>query len=440
MKKKYNYIIVGSGAGGGALAAFLSQKHKLERKKILVIEAGPFIPKDHLGNFWNMVVFNGYYSKLAAFNMSQERVTIYNTKNVGGTTVVACGNMVRSCQKEFARYGIDLEHAFKEAESDIKIVPCETVISGTKTIMDAANRVGEKMIPMAKGRYPNMNCNACKDCVLGCSQEAKWDAMSYIRQAIENGAEIIHSTKVNNVVFHDNGKVKGVQIGNDIIEGEKVILAAGALNTPVILQSSGIEAGHGLFVDYFNVTYGIVDRQDGKKAINQLKGASMGAVITDYHESDGFILSPFLDHWSQQILMVPMWWNIIYRFPRKKLLGIMTKITDERVGRVFANGKVSKTPTKQDLYRLNSGAAKARSILEEAGARSIVTTSKWHRGAHPGGTAAIGEVLDKNLMLPAHEGLYVCDASVFPVTPGLPPILTIIAFAKWLGTKLTDYQ
>jgi|WetSurMetagenome_2_1015567.scaffolds.fasta_scaffold789070_1 hypothetical protein len=58
------------------------------------------------------------------------------------------------------------------------------------------------------------------------------------------------------------------------------------------------------------------------------------------------------------------------------------------------------------------------------------------RGAHPGGTAAIGEVVDNELRVKGREGPYVCDVSVFPFAPGLPPILTITAIGKWLGKRM----
>lgn len=436
MKEKYDVIIVGSGAGGAALAAALSERWKGADEKILVIEAGPFIKSQHTGNFWQMVIFNGYYSKLAGPNKSKKGSTIYRTMNVGGSTVVSCGNMVRSCQATFANYGIHLEDAFQEVEQDMGIKPCESIVTGTRGIMDAANKIGENMVPMPKGRYPNAKCIACGNCVMGCRMGVKWDARSYIKQAIDNGVEILPSTKVKKVVFTQTGKAKGVQVGNAAIKSDFVILAAGALSTPVILQASGIDAGHGLFVDFFNVTYGIIEGGDGKEPVNQLKGASMGTVLTDYHKSEGFVLSPFIDHWSSFALFLPWRWNMSHGFPYKRVLGIMTKITDERVGRVWASGKVSKVPTRQDLYRLDTGAAKAREILEAAGARDFITTRDWHRGAHPGGTAAVGEVVDSNLMVNNHEGLYVCDASVFPAAPGLPPILTIVALARWLGTML----
>ena len=56
-------------------------------------------------------------------------------------------------------------------------------------------------------------------------------------------------------------------------------------------------------------------------------------------------------------------------------------------------------------------------------------------GAHPGDTAAIGQVVDKDLQIRI-ENLFVCEASVLPTSPGLPPILTIVALSKRLGKKL----
>ncbi len=73
-------------------------------------------------------------------------------------------------------------------------------------------------------------------------------------------------------------------------------------------------------------------------------------------------------------------------------------------------------------------------IKAGADPKSIVVSKA--EGAHPGGTAAIGEVVDQNLETQV-SGLFVCDASVLPVAPGLPPMLTIGALAKYLAKKLT---
>ena len=49
-------------------------------------------------------------------------------------------------------------------------------------------------------------------------------------------------------------------------------------------------------------------------------------------------------------------------------------------------------------------------------------------------TAKIGEIVDSNLETDI-KNLFVCDASVLPISPGKPPILTILALSK----RLADY-
>jgi choline dehydrogenase-like flavoprotein len=122
--------------------------------------------------------------------------------------------------------------------------------------------------------------------------------------------------------------------------------------------------------------------------------------------------------------------------PINKMLGIMTKTTDDAVGTVHPNGDVSKRVTKNDEIRLKEGSAISREILIKAGAdpKSIVVSKV--QGAHPGGTAAIGKVVNTDLQTRV-DGLFVCDASVMPAAPGLPPILTIVALAKYLAGRLT---
>jgi len=117
-----------------------------------------------------------------------------------------------------------------------------------------------------------------------------------------------------------------------------------------------------------------------------------------------------------------------------RTIGLMTKIRDECTGQVYQDGSVSKRVTEKDRQKLNEGAEISREILKKAGARSTVV-SKLMVGAHPGGTAAVGTVVDKDLQTEVNN-LFVCDASVLPTSPGMPPILTIVALGKRLAKTL----
>lgn len=414
-KEKYDFLVVGSGVGGSTIARELAKKGR----KILIVEKGPKIKQGQLGNLWNAVFYPGFYNKFAIFNQSIEGTIIYATSNDGGSSVFSCGNFTRT--NIFSKYGIDLTNQFVEVEQEIRIVPA-SLGSVAKKIMEASNKLGYNTKPMPKGFAGK--CDACGNCVAGCIRGAKWDARVFLNEALEHGAKLIHG-EVLKILLTSNNEVRGIKLKTGVeIECDRVILAAGALKTPVILHESGIHAGKGLFVDYFNVTYGLTDH------LSSLVGISMPT----FYKGNGFMLSPFLDHWSQQIAFCPFIWNILKGGLKKNKIGIMTKINDDRVGGVFS-GKINKFPTDSDKDKIEEGVKISRLILRHLGLEEIITT-KVYRGAHPGGTAALEEVVDKNLQVYGAEGLYICDASVFPEAPGLPPILTIIALAKRLAKSL----
>ena len=433
MRKNLDVIIVGSGAGGAAVAYELAKRGK----QILVLEAGPVVRNDRLGTIVAAAVYPGYYQKMALFSRSIEGSIIYYTSNLGGTTVFACGNMVRSREME-RRFSSDfgmtgLSACFDEAEeeSSVRPLPVKSILGASGRLMEGARRLGYDARPAAKGNAFESTCNGCGNCVLGCRQGAKWDSRSYLTSLPMINATIRTETRVERVLF-DGDRATGVAVagkrGEERIEADTVVLAAGAMNTPVILQRSGIESGKGIFVDYFSCVYGIVDEA------NQLCGRTMATLI-DRSEKSGFIVSPYVDDPLQYLFFCPLSWQLRAGFSRERTAGLMVKIADERSGEVTAHGKVHKTPTEADRNRMERGKKIAAEILKEVGATRLTTTKVW-RGAHPGGTAAIGEVIDSGLKVRGTNGLYVCDASLFPFAPGLPPILTITAIAKWLGKRI----
>jgi choline dehydrogenase-like flavoprotein len=208
------------------------------------------------------------------------------------------------------------------------------------------------------------------------------------------------------------------------INAETVVLSAGGLGTPVILQNSGIKAGQALYMDMFVIVYG---------RSSKFRPAGEPSMSTIFEEDKGrpYILAPHVD-------AALMFQGIKGWFGAKPPYGIMVKTRDKNSGRVDKNGRVFKRLEETDMHSLTEGEELARRIMASAGVSKDDITVSEPTGGHPGGTAAIGTVIKPNLECRAVKSLYVCDASVFPESPGKPPIISICALGKWLGRRLAE--
>ena len=293
---------------------------------------------------------------------------------------------------------------------------------GTKKFLEAAEELGFQPIKMPKF-IEEKQCIKCGKCSFGCPQDAKWSGKDFIDKAIENGAKLITEADVKKIIIKNN-KLEGVEYTKnnkkETIKSEKIILSAGAIDTSIILQNSGIKSGNKLFFDPFVTVGGIL------KDINFNTEVQMNALAI----GNEYILSP---HFSS---FIPTYLKKQHpTLEDKDILSIMVKIPDDMVGTVDKEGNVKKFNTIGDIRRISQGTAAAGTILEKIGVDPTTMTSTVFRGAHPGGTAAIGEVVDKNLETKI-KGLYIGDASVIPISPGKPPILLILALSLRLANHI----
>jgi choline dehydrogenase-like flavoprotein len=399
-----NIIVVGSGAGGATVARELA----IQGMDVTLIEKGSSVPSE---------------KAFQCYDNLDVGVELLKTTCLGGTTLVTAGNAVRTCQQEFQKLGIDLSGEFEEVEAELKVGPLPDTHfgEGTMKIMEASASLGLTMEKMPKFINPT-ECVPCGKCAFGCPRNAKWSSLEYLAEAEKHGAHIVDNSPVTRIMT-PAGQVKGVEILNSENGVKKeyiadtVILCSGAIETPRLLRSAGLTAGERLFVDTFVTVGGVLP------GINFYKEVSMNGL---YKKEKRFILSP---HYSS-LLTSPN------QVTEKDILGIMVKIPDESSGRVDASG-VFKQSTSQDVGLMAEGCAAAGAILTEAGVSPDTLVSTPARGAHPGGTAAVGEVVDKNLETEI-ENLFVADASVFPRAAGAPPVLTILALAKRLAKHVVS--
>lgn len=394
-------VIVGTGAGGGILARELAKNGE----RVTIIEKGPYVESKDAFNCYNKYVPN---------------IDLLATTCVGGSTIVSMANMVRALDDELLEYGINLKDEYEYVENliDVHELDDSHIGRGTQLFLDAASELGLDTQKMPKA-IREKDCIQCGKCAFGCPVNAKWTAKDFVDEAVEAGAELICGAEVTDIILCNLEAcgVKYIQDGKEyLIRTEKIVLCAGAIESAVILKSSGLTGiGRELFIDPFVTVGGYL------KDINFNSEVQMAGLV----KGRNFVLSPhystFINEDGQPI-------------EAKDILSIMVKTPDEAKGYVHSDGFIQKENTINDIRYLAEGVATAGMILQKAGVDPKTISSTVYRGAHPGGTAPIGKVVDSNLETEI-PNLFVCDASVLPISPGKPPILTILALAK----RLADY-
>ena len=408
-------IVIGTGAGGAIIAMELAKANI----PVTILERGPYIESKDSFEYYDMK----YYDKRFENTNSLD---LLKTTCIGGSTIVAAGNGVRILEDEFKELGIDLSEEYNEIEELLGIHQMDDahIGKGTQKFIDCANELGFDAIKMPKF-IRDEDCKPCGKCSFGCPRDAKWSGKDFVDIAVENGAELVTGAEVIKIATA-NKSIKSVEYikdgENKSIESDLVILAAGAIDSAVILQKSGIDAGNKLFFDPF-VSVGGVLKDINFNSETQMNGLAVGKE---------YILAPHFSSFIAKYIK-----ETDPEIEDKDILSIMVKVPDDMVGTVDSEGNVFKFNTIDDIRRLAQGSAAAGAILEKAGVDPTTMTSTVFRGAHPGGTAAIGEVVDKNLKTEI-DGLYVSDASVIPVSPGKPPILLILALALRLANHLKE--
>ncbi|KZX11689.1 FAD-dependent oxidoreductase [Methanobrevibacter filiformis] len=403
-------LIVGSGVGGAILGMELAKANI----PVTIVEKGPFCDTGDASKY---------------YDESDEGIDLLRTTCVGGSSVVAAGNAVRLLEDELKEYGVDISKELDEVEEllDVHQLDDSHFGEGTKKFIEAAKAIGLDVIKMPKF-IREEDCVICGKCAWGCPSNAKWTSQDFVKIAIENGAELIDNTEVVDLIIKDSA-VTGVKVksydesgnikGESELYSDKVVLAAGAINSAILLQNIGIKAGEKLFVDPFVSVGGAI------KDINFNSEVTMNALV----KGRNFVLAPhysmFIDENTEGDAI-----------KKEDILSIMVKVPDDSEGKIV-DGKVFKQNTIKDVRFIAEGAATAGAILVNAGVDPKTITSTHLRAAHPGGTAAIGEIVDTNLESEI-KGLYLSDASVIPKAPGAPPIIAILALSKRLSKYLIE--
>ena len=426
MSDKKTAIVIGTGAGGAVMANELQGRYD-----VTILEAGSDF-KCFTGSLQKLATLRatGIYRDISQIhsvvpNMvidKTEEISIARGIGVGGTTTLATGNAVRK-DEDLKAIGINLDSEFEKLNSMIPITTDHNKnwnLSMNK-MFDTFSDMGlnPKVMPKA---LRTESCINCSHCAIGCPTDAKWDVRELIEKAVEKGANLVTDCKVTKLEISDN-KVKKVYAKiknkNVTFSADLILLCAGGLGTPVILENSGIECKKTLFVDPLICVAGI------SPAFNQDKQMLMSF----YSMHDGFILSPYMDYFS-------FFFDKKWRVPASDLACIMIKLADEEGG--YLEGEtVHKTLTQKDREKFDEAIELCHNILEKMGIPKDKHLVGAINAGHPAGMLPLTENEKGTLHSPLlPENLYVADATILPKTMGFPPMLTIMALAMKIAQKV----
>lgn len=468
-------VVVGTGAGGAAVACALAQ----QGVAVALLEAGRYFRRhDFTGSFSGRL--ERFYRDAAFTAAVGTTISIPQGKTVGGTTTINSG----TC---FPTPGPVLEHwrsslGFPEDFAPerfgrysrrvlemLEVTPAAR--SAVGPIGDVIARGAEKL-GLPHGPLPRNapSCPGRGECIFGCSEGAKRSTdVSYIPAALAAGAELYTGLPMTRLLRKGNKVVAVHASGPDehgapkdlTIYAERVVLACGSLQTPVQLLENGFSLpriGRNLSVHpAIGLTARCEEELFGWSSIPQ--GYSIEALEEEGIRFEGYYLPP--EVLSIQLPFVgdqlAEWMD---DFPRLGQFGFMVR--DENVGRVMRgfDGRpfISYRVTEKTQAALKKGSALLAELFLEAGAREVLvplgtnpiirtraearavetqpTTYADFRllGAHPLGSCAMAAtprngVVDFDHRVFGTENLYVVDGSVVPTSLGVNPQVTIMSMA-----------
>jgi hypothetical protein len=413
-KTEFDAIVVGSGPAGATIARDLSQRGQ----RVLVLERGGEGP---LREGSNAFVLNRVWAS--------DNLTAVRALTTGGTTAVYFAVADLPPLEPFLALGIDLSKELETAKRELPLAILPDELMGAQ-----AKRLRASAVALGYSWEKSPMLVDISKCPSGYRYEAKWNARTYLHDAVAAGATLVSRARVLKVLV-ENGEAIGVEyelrIDKKQVEirkayGAKVILAAGGAASPIILKNSGL-AHVGKDGFYCHPSFAIFATVAGMKTGDNFIG-SMGTVLDgDIGVGDG---NPARMFYRMFMLANKRWFRA---FLHSKSIGLGVMVRDGLGGGLQESGRYHKEISKGDLDKLAVGESVARRILQHAGGKHFFKAPL--AAAHIGGAIRIKQHLDENLQT-EYRNLHVCDGSIIPENVKATPTLTLICLGKYLANRL----
>jgi len=482
-------VIVGSGAGGAIAAYELAAKGK----KVVVLEAGPYVPSEKFSEMMAIAMGTLYQDHGGQAN-SEGDISILQGACVGGSTVVNAALCFRTPDyylnlwaKEFGLTNLApaaMAPYFDKVEANLKIrqnARHETS-HGAELINAGLEKLG---IPPGIAKRNIKNCGLTGFCFAGCVTDRKQSMLvTYLPWAVAKGATIYADTRVTKVLATD-GRARGVEAEViDPASGRRkatlhvdapiVVLAAGPVQTPLLLQKSDLANSSGQVGKNFACHPTMSLSAEFDKDVDDFHGATHSLYV-DKHtlpEEGGYLLLNAVQDPVEASFQVEPGTGkpyVSYMSRYRNTIRLITLIHDKNVGEVSwkdgakhiryavddADFEAMKAGLKTNARVLFAAGAKRvhvptsqRLVIESAGEIDRVIDglrnepSRYrYTSFHPQGTCRMGADPARSVVNPKGEthdvrSLYIIDASLLPTSIGYNPSETVYALASYISDQI----
>jgi len=486
-------VIVGSGAGGGVVAGVLAEAGW----DVVVLEKGPNPGARDMTQIEGDMLQSLYLDGGLLMTQSGSMPVLAGSCVGGGTTInyTTSFPLPQAVREEWKRAsGLDLFTSDRFDASLNRVT--ERLGAGTRWATPGRrDRILEEGCRALEWHVDTMPRNVtdclegveCGFCGYGCRHGKKNTITErYLRGAVANGARVIADCEVEQVTL-DGRRATGVEAqvgGSDgkhrlTVRARTVVVAAGTIYTPAVLARSGVRhaaLGKGLRLHPATAVLGVFpDRVDPWSGSLQTRysdqfadqDAGFGTKFETAPAHFALVASAYGWQSSRQMKAD------IGRLGYTSLVGILLR--DRDAGRVAVgrdgHPRVHYELSRYDVGHVRTGIRGAARLLAEVGAIEIFSlqtpptrirpnSQGWldrfmdgvdrtgyrrcrmsYITFHQMGTAAMGadparSVVNGSGAAHGFDGLYVTDGSVFPMSSGVNPMITIMAIADHVARAM----